>query len=116
MARPSAIVALQSSSIRADPSNPRDAKVLRKGKKGASISTLSNVAGGTADAMQREAMHLFGECVWHGNVAFAGLTRHSAKQCVYSVVCCVVVVVEFVVVVAFACDKCSVYVSGVVVI
>lgn len=116
MAHPLAIVALQSSSIRADPSNPRDAKVLRMGKKGASVSTLSNVAGGTADAMQREAMHLFGECVWHGNVAFAGLTRHSAKQCVYSVVCCVVVVVEFVVVVAFACDKCSVYVSGVVVI
>ena len=58
--------------------------------------------------MQREAMHLFGEYVWHGNVAFAGLTRHSAKQCVYSVVCCVVVVVEFVVVVAFACDECSV--------
>ena len=42
------------------------------GEKGASISTLSNVAGGTADAMQREAMHLFGECVWHGNVAFCG--------------------------------------------
>jgi len=61
MARPSAIVALQSSSVRADPSNPRDANVLRIGKGKISVSTLSNVAN------------------------LARLTRCSAKQCIYSV-------------------------------
>ena len=44
MARPFAIVALQSSSVGASLSNPRDAIVLRMGQGEVCVSTLCNVA------------------------------------------------------------------------